>query len=299
MRDVKRIRGSSAKSALFAAAIVLGAASTARAQELSRSERDELARVHFRAGSRYFDLRRYAEAAGEFERVFELSGQNALLYNAGRAWQAAGRAREAVRDYERFLTGDLSGIPRASVEATLAPLRERAREEERLAAQRSASGCPEPAPIAAESAASSTGSGATVAAPTNSSNQSNASAPALLQLQTRVTYQHRTLDAVAPWVLLGVGGVFGGLAAWQGIAYASDAAAVTSATAWGQPLTVAQANAREESRNAILSGAAAGLFVLGGGLWLALRGPGERREEVIRSAWVAPTHNGLAAGGRF
>lgn len=291
MRDVNRIRGSSAKSALFAAAIVLGAASTARAQELSRSERDELARVHFRAGSRYFDLRRYAEAAGEFERVFELSGQNALLYNAARAWESAGRAREAVRDFERFLAGDLSGIPRASVEAALVPLRERAREEERLAAQRAASGCPEPTVSAAPAARDP--------APTNSSRESNTSAPTLLQLQTRVTYQHRTLDAVAPWVLLGVGGVFGGLAAWQGIAYASDAAAVTGATVWGQPLTVAQANAREESRNAILSGAAAGVFVLGGGLWLALRGPGDRREELLRSAWVAPTHNGLAAGGRF
>lgn len=291
MSDVNRIRGSVAKRALFAAAIALGAASSAGAQELNRSERDELARVHFRAGSRYFDLRRYAEAAGEFERVFELSGQNALLYNAARAWEAAGRARDAVRAYERFLTGDLSGIPRASVEAALGPLRERAREEERLAAQRASAGCPEPTPTAVAPSATS--------APTNSSPAANTSAPALLQLQTRVTYQHRALDAVAPWVLLGVGGVFTGLATWQGIAYAGDAASVTSATVWGQPLTVAQASAREESRNAILAGSTAGVFVLAGGLWLALRGPGERREEVVRSAWVAPTHNGLAAGGRF
>jgi hypothetical protein len=41
------------------------------------------------------------------------------------------------------------------------------------------------------------------------------------------------------------------------------------------------------------------VFVTTGVLWFALRGPGERREEVLRAAWIAPMPNGLTLGGRF
>ncbi len=288
-------RRSTAGAALLSLAITsatLAAHAQQQSNELSRSERDELARVHFRAGSRYFDMHRYAEAAAEFERVFELSGQNGLLFNAGRAWEAAGQARSALRAYERFLQGDLGGVDRARVQASINALTERVRAEEQAAQQRAAAGCPEPAATA-------------VTPPTNSSGTANTAATAaastgpLLQLQTRVTYTHRTLDATAPWVLLGVGGVFAGLTAWQAIAYARDASAVTAARQWSADLAIAQGNAYEESRNAILAGSTAGVFLVTGGLWLALRGRGEPHEEVLRTAWVAPTGNGVMVGGRF
>ncbi|MFO0563381.1 MAG: hypothetical protein U0269_35485 [Polyangiales bacterium] len=268
----------------------LAAPSAGQAQELSRDERDELARVHFRAGSRYFDLHRYAEAAHEFEQVFELTGQRPLLYNAARSWEAAGNARNAVRAYRQFLDGDTAGIDRARVEAQINALADRARQEEQAAAQRTAAGCPEPVAVAA-------------AAPTNSSAparaETSASAVSLLQLQTRVTYQHRPLDAAAPWVLLGIGAVFGSLSIWQAAAYATDVAAVQGPGPWTVQRSLAQGSAQDESRNAITAGATGGLFLLTGGLWLALRGRGERHEEVIRTAWIAPTLNGAVAGGRF
>lgn len=272
---------------VFLCVLALSVPSIAQGQELSRDERDELARVHFRAGSRYFDLHRYAEAAHEFEQVFELTGQRPLLYNAARAWEAAGNARNAVRAYRQFLDGDTAGIPRARVEAQIAALADRARQEEQSAAQRAASGCPEPV---------------IVTAPTNSSASAlpaRDSSSSLLQLQTRVTYQHRALDSAAPWVLLGIGAVFTGLSTWQAVSYSIDVNRVQTADRWTPALSVAQSTAYEESRNAIMGGVTAGLFVVTGSLWLALRGRGERHEEVIRTAWIAPTLQGAMIGGRF
>jgi tetratricopeptide (TPR) repeat protein len=284
-----RIQRSRARSAALALALCSGAA-TASAQErdeLSRAERDQLARVHFRAGSRYFDLRRYAEAATEFERVFELSGQRGLLYNAARAWEAAGQARNAVRAYERFLAGDTAGIDRSRVQANINALSERARAEEQAAAQRAAAGCPEPpTSVVAATPAVAPAASSTAAGP-------------LLQLQTRTTYAHRPLDASAPWVLLGLAGLTGGITVWQAGAYAIDASRVQNARVWSESLTGAQETAVDESRNAILAGSATGVFAVAGALWFALRGRGEQREEVVRTAWVAPTLNGGAIGGSF
>jgi tetratricopeptide (TPR) repeat protein len=286
-----RVLGGIALCAACAAAPSMG---WAQAQgDLSQTERDELARSHFRAGTRYFELRRYVQAAEEFERVFELSGQGALLYNAGRAWEAAGRARDAMRAYERFLETRAEGVDRASVQSSINALRARAEEETRLAAQRAAAGCPEPASASTPSANS------TPSATSTAASAASTEAGPLLSLRTRVTYEHRTLDTVAPWVLLGVGGLLGGLSAWQGASYAIDAGRVRNATVWSQDLTISQDSAREASRNAIIAGASGGTFVLAGVLWLALRGPGQRREELLRTAWVAPTAGGVIAGGRF
>lgn len=285
------IQRSRARSAALALALCSGAA-TASAQErdeLSRAERDQLARVHFRAGSRYFDLRRYADAAVEFERVFELSGQRGLLYNAARAWEAAGQARNAVRLYQRFLDGDTGGVDPARVRASINALSERARAEEQAAAQRAAAGCPEPSPTTSVVAAT----------PAVAPAASSTTAGALLQLQTRTTYAHRPLDASAPWVLLGLAGLTGGITVWQTGAYAIDAGRVQNARVWSESLTSAQETAVDESRNAILAGSATGVFAVAGVLWLALRGRGEPREEVVRTAWVTPTLNGGAIGGRF
>jgi tetratricopeptide (TPR) repeat protein len=296
MRAMKcnRVLGGIALCAACATAPSMG---WAQAQgDLSQTERDELARSHFRAGTRYFELRRYVQAAEEFERVFELSGQGALLYNAGRAWEAAGRARDAMRAYERFLETRAEGVDRASVQSSINALRARADEESRLAAQRAAAGCPEP--VTAATTTSATNTSATNTSATNTSAASTEAGP-LLSLRTRVTYEHRTLDTVAPWVLLGVGGLLGGLSAWQGASYAIDAGRVSSATVWSQDLTISQDSAREASRNAIIAGASGGTFVLAGVLWVALRGPGQRREELLRTAWVAPTAGGVIAGGRF
>jgi hypothetical protein len=310
MKAGSRARASRLLFALSLSCVALCASREARAQqgeELSRAERDEVARTHFRAGSRFFDQRRFAEAAGEFELVFELIGQGALMFNAGRSWEAAGRWREAIRAYRRFLETREVGAARASLEASIRTLEQRVADEERAAAaaaQRTSVGCPEPG---ASASANATATSSASAANTAQTASTGAIAPtampsssaSLMQLQTRVTYQHRTLDATAPWVLLGVGGVIGGLSVWQAASYTIDSARVQSATTWSADLTIAQDSAREASRNAILGGSIGGVFLATSVLWFALRGRGERREEVLRTAWVAPSPGGVIAGGRF
>lgn len=285
---------------LCAAATVCASseASAQQAEELSPSERDELARSHFRAGARFFDQRRFAEAASEFEIVFELSGQGALLFNAGRAWEAAGRAREAIRAYRRFLETREVGAARTAIETSIRTLERRVADEERAAAQRASAGCAEP------NASSASANGASASVPNTAAAGAMSSAPtsaSLLQLQTRVTYQHRTLDAVAPWVLLGIAGVTGGIAVWQGVAALTDYGRVNTATTWSAQLTNSYYAARDEANTAIVFTSVAGAAAIGGTLWLVARGRGERREELVRTAMITPTHRGatLSVGGTF
>lgn len=267
-----------------------------QSEELTRAERDELARAHFRAGARFFDQRRFAEAAGEFELVFEMSGQGALLFNAGRAWEAAGRPREAIRAYRRFLETREVGAARGLIEGNVRALEQRVADEERAAAQRASAGCVEPT--------LATPSGATRENASTTTTRDASAAPSstsLMQLQTRVTFQHRTLDAVAPWVLFGIAGVTGGIAAWQGASALSDYSRVRDANTWSAQLTNSYYAARDEGNTAIVFSSVAGSAALGGVLWLIARGRGERREELVRSATLSPIHRGIAAtmGGTF
>jgi tetratricopeptide (TPR) repeat protein len=277
-------------------ALLAGVCSSAEARaqsEIPAAERNELSRSHFRAGMRYFERGRFLEAAGEFERVFELSGQGALLYNAARAWEDGGRAREATRAYERYLATNAEGIDRAVVRAAIERLAERAREEERAEREGRCGPVSQAATATATATAATTSGGAEVIARTPGVGSARDTST-LLQLRTRVTYEHRAVDAIAPWVLVGIAGLTGGLAAWQGVASSSDAARVRAATTWSPELTNAYFASRDEGNTAIAFGAAAGVAAIGAGLWFIGRGAGERREEVLRTlAWVTPTRGGL------
>jgi hypothetical protein len=64
--------------------------------------------------------------------------------------------------------------------------------------------------------------------------------------------------------------------------------------AWNTEVATAYRSASGEITAAWVLGAAGGALAVGGTLWLALRGPGERREVV--EAFVVPTPGGAAFG---
>lgn len=90
---------------------------------------DEQARMHFMAGTSYFDQARYEEAAQEFEESYRLSGRGVLLVNIARCYERLGRWDEAVDNLERYLAdaGDVEN--RNTLEARLESYRARAAEQ--------------------------------------------------------------------------------------------------------------------------------------------------------------------------
>jgi tetratricopeptide (TPR) repeat protein len=88
------------------------------------------ARAHFEAGGRFYGLRRFDDAAREFQTAFALSGNAAVLFNLGRALEDSDHLQEALEAYQRFDREGPASFDRA-------PLRERiAAVQARLAAPR-------------------------------------------------------------------------------------------------------------------------------------------------------------------
>lgn len=266
------------------------------AQPLSPAERDNLASAHFRAGTAFFEARQYADAAAEFERVHALSGQVELLYNAARAWDAAGNHARALRDFEVFRRANLQGVDLVAIDARMVALQGILEREGAEAAARCAAGA-----SASPAQAVSVPSPSSVPPQTAPAVEAGLAENSLLSLRTLVRYEHRTLDTVAPWVLMGVAGVLGGFSIWQGVSSVNDRARVQAATVWSSELTNAYFASRDEANTAIAFGVAAGAFVGVGTAWLIARGPGQRREELVRTASVMPTRGGamVTVGGAF
>jgi tetratricopeptide (TPR) repeat protein len=62
----------------------------------------EIAKAHFKTGQVSFAAGRYLEAAHEFEASYELVQRTELLFNIGRAYEAAGEAAAALDAYRRY-----------------------------------------------------------------------------------------------------------------------------------------------------------------------------------------------------
>jgi tetratricopeptide (TPR) repeat protein len=206
--------------------------------------RNAIARNHFELGNNYFQISRYEDAAREFQAAYDITHQNELLFNIGRALEAAGNVQGALDAYQRFLDAGAPGFDRDTLRARMETLRQR---------------LPQP---------------------------------------PRRTYHHSTLNTAGPFVLLGGGVVLGGLALWQGLAANDHVSLVTRANngevAWNTEVATAYRSASGEITAAWVLGAAGGALAVGGTLWLALRGSGERREVV--EAFVVPTPGGAAFG---
>ncbi len=104
------------------AAVVLAAAVSAGA---AGEAQPATAALRYDNGVRLYSMRRYVEAAHEFEAAYSLSRRVELLFNLGRAWEDAGDVARAVDAYSRFEAAGAPGYDLASLQAALQRLRAR------------------------------------------------------------------------------------------------------------------------------------------------------------------------------
>jgi tetratricopeptide (TPR) repeat protein len=102
-------------------ALLLASAAPARARV---DEAAESARQHYHAGTKLFDLRRYREAAAEYEAAFEAKEDPALLFNIAQAYRLAGAYEDAVASYRSFLRHVPEAANREQVLARIKELQE-------------------------------------------------------------------------------------------------------------------------------------------------------------------------------
>src|SRR5205085_883710 len=81
-----------------------------------------IAREHFERGSMLYDLRRYREAAREYEEAYATKPLPALLFNIGQAYRFAGAAEEALASYRAYLRRVPTAENRLEVEARIREL---------------------------------------------------------------------------------------------------------------------------------------------------------------------------------
>jgi hypothetical protein len=253
-------------------AAVLLAATTASAQPVS-----DAARVHMQEGLAAFEAERFADAARSFRRAQTISGRPELLFNVARAEAAAGNLAGAVEALTLFREAGAPGFDREALEQQIRTLEaqraEQARREESARAQNTPA--PPPPPEVR-----------TVIEPR----------------WVRVEYRHSTLNAVGPWVTLGVGAAVGIVGIIQGVSASSSIALLNdvnrSQTPWSPAAQEARSTAPGQLTTATVLGGVGGAMVLGGALWLILRGRGERHE--VRTdpvLGIAPAGIGLSLSG--
>jgi tetratricopeptide (TPR) repeat protein len=80
------------------------------------------AREHYERGTTLYDLRRYDEAAREYEAAFELKQDPALLFNIGQAYRGAREYEKSVLAYRSFLRRLPTSSNRSEVESRIAEM---------------------------------------------------------------------------------------------------------------------------------------------------------------------------------
>lgn len=117
----------------------------------AQGDADAQARAHFAAGSGYYAEGRFADAAREFERAFELSGRPGLLHNIYLARRDLGDQRGAADALRRYLAeaADIQPETRALLGSRLEALERSIAEQEAAeaaAADQAAAAPAQPAP---------------------------------------------------------------------------------------------------------------------------------------------------------
>lgn len=236
----------------------------------------DAARNYVRSGVEAFEAGRFAEAARAFREAHAISHRAELLFNVGRAEASAGNLAAAIEALTLFRSAGAPGFDRAALDEQLRQLRSRLEEQERLAAEATArNAAPPPAP----------------------------EVRSIVEPRWyRVEYHHSAVNRIGPWITLGLGAVAGVVGIVQGVSAASSVSLVTDVnrgeTPWSQNAQDARDDAPGQITRATVLGATGGALIVGGVLWLLLRGPGERRE--VRSAPVfglSPAGLGLSVGG--
>lgn len=233
----------------------------------------DAARNYVRSGLDAFEAGRFAEAASAFREAHAISHRAELLFNVGRAEAAGGNLQAAIEALTLFRSAGAPGFDRAALDEQIRQLQAQLAEQERLAAEARAQNAPPPAPPVARSV--------------------------IEPRWYRVEYQQSAVNAVGPWVTLGLGAAVGVAGIIQGVAAGADVSLLrdvnAGVTPWSQSAQDAQNGASGALTRATVLGAVGGTMVLGGVLWLLLRGPGTRRE--VRSAPVlSVTPSGFALG---
>lgn len=240
--------------------------------------RQSAARTYLQTGVEHYSAGRYAEAAVAFREAHALSHQPELLFNLGLSLERAGELGAALEAFNLFATAGAPGYAMTQLDARRAALRARIAAE---AARPATDPQPTPTPTA------------TVAEPQQT----------LITQRIEVRYERSTFQTAGPWVLLGAGaavtlaGLLIGLGANQ---VAVDVeAANRGEQSWSRDLDTRYAN-HEGTVGAAVGLTLVGAAVMaGGGLWLALRGPGRRREVSLGplGALVLPQGGGMLTLG--
>lgn len=258
------------RASVFAAALLMPLGASAQPTV-------EAARNLVRSGLAAFEAERYADAARAFREAHAISHRPELLFNIARAEAAAGNLTAAVESLTLFRDAGAPGFERAALDEQLAQLEARRAEQQRREAEALAQNTPAPPPPPEVR---------TVIEPR----------------WMRVEYRQTTVNAVGPWVTLGLGTAVGIVGIIQGASAASNVALLNDvnrgAVPWSASAQDAQSAASGEITRAAVLGGVGGAMVLGGVLWLILRGQGERR--VVRTEPVlslSPAGLGLSLAG--
>jgi tetratricopeptide (TPR) repeat protein len=81
-----------------------------------------VAKQHFEAGTKAYDLGHYDEAVKEYEAAYRAKDDPALLFNIGQAYRGLGDAQAAIRAFRSYLRRLPDAPNRAEVESRIAEL---------------------------------------------------------------------------------------------------------------------------------------------------------------------------------
>lgn len=237
----------------------------------------ETARNLVRAGFEAYSAERFADAARAFREAHAISHRPELLFNIARAEASAGNLTGAIEALTLFRDAGAPGFDREALEQQLRTLETQRAEQVRREEAARVQNTPAPPPPPEVR---------TVIEPR----------------WIRVEYQHSTLNAVGPWVTLGVGAAVGIVGIIQGVSASSSVGLLNDVNRGQVPWSASAQDARNSASGQVTTatvlGGVGGAMVLGGALWLILRGRGERHE--VRTDPVlglAPAGIGLSLSG--
>lgn len=190
------LRGSAL--AALVAGLLLGSVS-ARAQGVidMGAMPEQEAKAHFKVGKSLYESGRFAEAAVEWNRAYQLSQRTELLYNVYVAYRDASDIPNAIDALRSYLQGaELDDATRVNLQARL-----RAMEEANGKAPAATPAPGDPAPAAGTQAAPEASAGAEPA-------PALAAEPAAAAATEPATPTRDEGGSAIPYVLLGVGGAF-------------------------------------------------------------------------------------------
>jgi tetratricopeptide (TPR) repeat protein len=108
--------------------------------KLTDAQKQEIRERYDRA-TRYYYLRKYAEAVAEYEAIYLISADPVMLYNIAQSYRNADQPETASQFYKNYLRNAPTASNRADVEKKIA-------EMDRLVEERKRTGAPPPAAVA-------------------------------------------------------------------------------------------------------------------------------------------------------